>query len=478
MSMKKPDCLKKIKQIHFTGIKGVGMAALACCAQDLKIKITGSDIGEIFITDELLKRRGIKWKTGFSPKNIKNSDLLITTGAHGGFENPEVKEAIEKGIKAVSQAEGLAMFTEGKEIISVCGVGGKTTTASMVAMVLNSLGLEPGFAIGVGRINSLGDPGRYGRGKYFVAEADEYAVSPGRDDRPRFIFQKPRIIVVTNLEHDHPDIYSNLGETKKVFKNFFKTLPQDGLLVACIDNKNIADLIQAGLGVSVQTYGFSPRADWQIEKAVFAPGKTFFNLTYQGIRFENIILSVPGKFNALNAVAAFAVANFLGGDNRRVINGLRQFRGSRRRFELIGEKNGIRLYDDYAHHPVQIRATLKAAKDWFPDSRLVVIFQPHTFTRTKAFFDQFAKAFFDADEVLISDIYASAREKPLPGINSKRLFSEVKKYKRSAFYCPGKEEVLAHLEDNLQGGEIIFTLGAGDIFLWHKEILQVIGNLS
>lgn len=476
--MIKPLALRKIKKIHFIGIKGVGMTALACCAQDLGIKITGSDVEETFVTDDILKKRNIKYHVGFSQKNITNPDLVITTGAHGGLSNPEAQVARQKGIKVISQAEGLALFSQEKETISVCGVGGKTTTASMIATIFGTLGFYPSYAIGVGQIKPLGDPGCFNTGKYFITEADEYAISPGIDWRPRFFFQNPRIIVVTNIEHDHPDVYPNLEATKKTFKQFFQKLPRDGVLIACIDNKNIADLIKSGLGVPIQTYGFSPWADWRIEKISFITGKTFFSLTYQGIKFANIALSVPGRFNALNATAAFAVANFLGGNTRQIITGLEKFLGSQRRFELIEEINGIKLYDDYAHHPTEIRATLKVAREWFPDSKITAIFQPHTFTRTQVLMEEFASSFSDADQVLITNIYSSAREKPISGVNASLLTLATKKNKKETHFCPNKEVLIDYLVKNINPGDLILTLGAGDIFLWHKAILKAIKQSS
>ncbi|MBN1263327.1 MAG: UDP-N-acetylmuramate--L-alanine ligase [Candidatus Pacebacteria bacterium] len=476
--MNKSKVLEKVNEIHFTGIKGVGMTALACCAQDLGMRITGSDVNEIFVTNEVLKRRRIRWQSGFSPENIKKPDLLIATGAHGGLANPEVKTALKKGIRAVTHAEGLAMFAGDQETISVCGVGGKTTTSAMIATVLNNLGLNPSYAIGVAGINPLGDPGKKGKGKYFVAEADEYAVDPGRDNRPRFCFQKPKVVVVTNIEHDHPDIYQNLTQTKKTFRRFFKKIPPDGLLVACIDNKNIANLLSsAKIKAPIQTYGFSPQADWRITRLAFAPGKSFFNLSYRGIEFREIVLSVPGRFNVLNATAAFAVACFCGGSSRLIIKGLAEFGGTRRRFEMIGESGGVKLYDDYAHHPIEIEATLAAAREWFQDKKLVVIFQPHTFTRTQVLMEGFARSFSQADEVIVTDIYASAREKSISGVTSGNLARNISRYKKRTFYCSTKEAACSHLRKNLSGGEIVFTLGAGDIFLWHQDLLKLFKKL-
>lgn len=470
--MKKPAFLKKIKSIHFVGIKGVGMTALACCSQDLDIQVGGSDMEEVFVTDDILKKRNIKWKIGFDKKNLKKRpDLVITTGAHGGLNNIEVLEANRLKVPVLTHAEALGKFMEGKDGISVCGVGGKTTTSSIIATILDQAGKKPSWAIGVAEINPLGPGGRYNGGSEFVAEADEYANSPGLDNRPRFSFQKPKIIVVTNVEYDHPDVYKDISQTKDVFRKFFETLPRNGLLVACADNPNTRETIKSFSG-NVQTYGFSPKADWGIEKTYFGSGQTIFNLFHKGVLIEDIKIQVPGKYNVLNSAAAFAAGTFLGLDAKIIRRGLEKFAGARRRFEYIGEVRRIKLYDDYAYHPSEIKEVLTAAKKWFPQNRIIVIFQPHTFSRTKAFFHEFGKAFLGADMVVVSDIYASSREKDDLGVNSKLLVQEIGKSHRQAFFKPGQDAVIDFLKKQTQSGDIIITLGAGSIFQWHKNILK------
>lgn len=470
--MRRPNFFRKIKHIHLTGIKGVGMTSLACCFQDLGIEISGSDVEEIFVTDKILKKRKISWKVGFTEENLKKKpDLLITTGAHGGLANPEVVKAREMGIPVLTHAQALGRLMEGKEGISVCGVGGKTTTSSIIATVLSEARRKPSYAIGVAEINPLGEGGKYDEGKDFVAEADEYVNSPGIDNRPRFSFQTPRIIVVTNIEYDHPDVYSNLEHTKETFEKFFQKLPADGLLLACADNKNTLEVAKK-FPLVLQTYGFSPLADWQVEKVYFGQGQTIFNLRHRGITIENIRIRVPGSFNVLNSTAAFAVGVFLGIDAETVKKGIERFRGTKRRFEFVGEARGVRIYDDYAHHPTEIRQVIGAAKKWFPEERILVIFQPHTYSRTKALFSEFAQAFTGADMVIITEIYASAREKDDLGINGKMLAQEVSKYHPKVFYQAGEKEVINFLKRNVEKGDIVFTLGAGNLFLWHQNMLK------
>lgn len=448
------------------------MTALACCVQDLGIKTSGSDVEETFVTDEILTKRKIKWSVGFGKEFLKDKpDLVITTGAHGGLNNPQVKVAKKAGIKVLTHAQALGKFMEGKEGIAVCGVGGKTTTSSMIATILDSARRNPSFAIGVGKLNPLGDPGRYAEGGQFITEADEYANSPGIDDRRRFFFQNPKIIVVTNIEYDHPDIYKNLDHTKKTFKKFFERLPNDGLLVACVDNQNTWSTVK-DLKLNLQTYGFSPKADWRIEKTFLGQEQTIFSLSYKGAIIDQIKIKVPGRFNILNATAAFAVGMFLGLDAKVIKKGLANFAGTKRRFEFIGEVRRIRVYDDYAHHPEEIKATLAAARKWLPGRRIIAIFQPHTYSRTKALFSEFARSFSLAKLVIITDVYASAREKDDLGMSGRLLAEETAKHHPKAIYKSGEKEVVEFLQKETKEGDVVLTMGAGDIFLWHKNILK------
>lgn len=472
--MKKPAFLKGVKRIHFTGLKGVGMTALACCARDLKIKVGGSDVAEVFVTDKVLKQQKIPWKIGFSADHLRpRPDLVITTGAHGGLSNPEVLAAGEQKIPVLTQGQALGKLMEGKEGIAVCGVGGKSTIAAMMATVLSFGRRYPSYAVGVATINPLGPGGKYDKGREFVAEADEYANSPGVDNRPKFSFQKPKMIVATNIEYDHPDIYRDFNQTKKIFADFLADLPKDGLLVACADNQNTWETVR-GLGPNLQTYGFSSRADWQISKSFFGQGQTIFSLAYQGVIIDEIRIKVPGRFNILNATAVFAVATWLGLDAKTIKMGLLHFGGTRRRFEFIGEVNQIKLYDDYGHHPHEIKEVLLAAKKWFPQNRLLVIFQPHTYSRTKALFHDFAQAFNLADWVAVADIYSSARETETLGINSALLVQEIQKYHPKAVYQPNETQVVDFVARQTLPGDIVLTLGAGSIFQWHQSILKAL----
>lgn len=432
------------KHIHFTGIKGVGLTALALCAQDMGVKVTGSDIDEEFVTDEILKKRGITWSIGFSKENLEpKPDLVVTTGAHGGLANPEVAAAGDMGILVMTHEEALAAITEGKETIAVCGVGGKSTTAAMLATIFDVAGLGPSFAIGVGNIPSLGAPGRYYKGKslpagrqVFVVEADEYAVSPGIDNTAKFLYFNPKVIVVTNIEYDHPDVYPTLEDTKKAFRKFFEKVPTNGLLVVNENNQNAMD----------------------VAKSVSIPMQTYVE--------GNFELSVPGEFNQLNASAAAAVARFYNIDEGKIKEGLKKFTGTRRRFENMGEKNGVQFIDDYAHMPGEIKVTLQAARELYPDRRIIAIFQPHTYSRTKALFREFAQSFESADVAVIMDIYASARESEDSSVSGKKLALEI----RNGVYVGNNDSILKWVNENVRKGDVVLTMGAGNIFRIYKML--------
>lgn len=468
---------KRPKGVYFVGIKGVAMTALAIVAKEMGIKVYGSDVEEEFVTDKVLKRNKIDWQVGFKKGNIeslkKKPDLVVVTGAWGGMTNPEAVAAKKMGLKVVMHGKALGIFMERHHGISVVGSHGKTTTAAMVAAILSKSGLDPSFAIGCGDIPALGNPGHAGKGECFVAEGDEYITCPLTDRTPRFMWQDPKIAVFTNIEYDHPDAFPNLEAVKQAFLNFAQRIPNDGLLVAGIDNENLRQILPK-INSQVLTFGRTPMADFQITKVSFGERRTWFWVKHEDINLGEFTLRVPGVHNAMNAVAAAVVGFHLGISWGKIKQGLRVFSGTKRRFETIGQVDDILLYDDYAHHPTQIAATLKAARDWFPKRRIICIFQPHTFSRTKSLFYEFAKCFKDADIVIIVDIYSSAREKDDLGISSKLLVNEAKTYHKNIFYLGKKDEVMGWLRRNIRPKDLVFTMGAGDIFSWHKEILEAL----
>lgn len=464
--------LKKIKTIHFTGIKGVGMTSLALCAADLGKKISGSDIAEVFPTSQILIKRKIKIQTGFSPSHLpKNCDLVIYTGAHDGQDNPQVQAALKLKIPVMSHAQALALFCKGKKILATAGVGGKSSTAAMLATILTAAGYPVGFAVGVGNISALNTPGRMRKNdQYIVVEADEYVTDPLHNLTPRFHYLIPYLAIITNLEHDHPDVYRNLDQ---IFSSFRKFIRQAQVTIINIDNLHNRQFIKT-IDKPVITYGFSPQADWQIKTTHIADQKQFVSLKYQNMLWPDLILNVPGDHNAYNALAAVAAAHHLGISQPQIYLGLKKHMGTNRRFEQIATVRGIDLYDDYAHHPIEIKALLKAAKAWLPKRRLIIIFQSHTYSRTKSLLKEFSQSFTLADTVIINDIFASARETDNLGLTGRSFTQSIKQFHPQTVYCPDKSATLAYLQEIISKGDVIFTVGAGDNWLWHNDIVKLL----
>lgn len=427
--------------IHLVGIKGVAMTSLALCLQDAGKNVTGSDVVQDFVTEKILKERRFHIFHGFSPDHVtKDIDLVVYTGAHNGSYNLEVEAAHALGIPTMSHAEALGNLIANKKVISVCGTGGKSTTSAMIAWILEKAGMKPSFAIGVGNIPNFGVSGRFVKdSEWFVAEADEYAVDPTGDLRPRFIYQHPEIIVCTNLNYDHPDIYKDFESMKQVFLNFFNSLPDDGTLVANINvpfPKTKAHMIQV------------------------------HHLD------EMIHLRIPGDFNKMNATMASEVTKKIGIDTTIALDALSEFKGTMRRFEYKGKVNRADWYDDYAHTPDEIQPTLKALKEWCPGKKIIALFQPHTFSRTRALFDGFSQCFTDADEIILLDIFPSAREQSDPTVSSDLLVEAIAAQNEKKIVKNMKtiEHAAVYMSSNASKDNVVITLGAGDVYKIYDHI--------
>ncbi|OGY22025.1 MAG: UDP-N-acetylmuramate--L-alanine ligase [Candidatus Chisholmbacteria bacterium RIFCSPLOWO2_01_FULL_49_14] len=457
--------LNHLKHLHFSGIKGVGMTALALYAQDRGCLVTGSDVPEAFVSQEILVKRKIPLSLGFDASQVaEKTQALIYSGAFP--ENPQIDKARSLNIPALSYGQALGDLTQDKRVVATSGVGGKSTTAAMIAAILEEAKLHPSFVVGVGNIPDLGVPGKYSaQGKIAVVEADEYAADPQHDATAKFLYLNPELIVITNIEYDHPDVYANLDETLIAYEKFVQKLTDNGILLVNLDNPNIQTLltrVSQSLRDRVVSYGFSPQAQWQIGQFRQLQGKTQFEISIKGVRL-GMELSLPGRFNALNATASIAAATHLGVSQSRSIDALKKFSGTQRRFQRLGSVNGVEVWDDYAHHPSQILSTLTAAKSWFGNKRFIAVFQPHTYSRTKALFSDFAKALSLAEQTVITDIYASAREKRDDSISGELLARETKQYNRNTAFVT-RRALLSYLKDSTKPGDVVMSLGAGDIY--------------
>jgi len=469
----------KIKRIHFVGVKGVGMSPLAIIAKEAGMDVSGSDVDQVFITDEELIKAGIIPQVGFDPARVEGVDLVITTSAHGGRENPEVKKAIEKGIEVLSQGEALGKFADGqifgKKFAQICIAGshGKTTTTAMIATMLSQSRLDPSFAIGTGVIPSLGASGHFGRGKYFVSEADEYFADPLNNKTPKFLFFNPKIAVVTNIDFDHPDIYPTIEDLNKAFIEFTKKITADGVLVVCGDGELNRNFLKR-VSVRRVTFGFSPSNDYVLERVTTNPDKTFFWVKSHGALVGEFSLKIFGEQNALNALSAVVVGFELGLSTEQIKKGLSAFSGTKRRSELVGQmENGALLYDDYAHHPTEIKETLSSFRKAFPKHKIITVFQPHMYSRTKILFNDFASSFGDTDLAIIPEIFPSFREEPDPNFSSSLLAQEIKKHSKEAIYFPTLPDVVKYLaSQKFDKNTIVLTMGAGDVYQISKELVS------
>jgi UDP-N-acetylmuramate--alanine ligase len=456
------------KHYYLVGIKGVAMTSLAQLLLDAGKNVSGSDVPEAFVTEKILSRLPVQIDTTFEKNIPEETECVIYTAAHQGKFHPQVKQAQEKNIPVYSHAEALSFFFNEKKGIAVCGVGGKSTVSAMISWILEKTGNTPSFSVGVGDVIGLHKTGQWHKdSQYFVAEADEYVTDPaaiqqGETAVPRFSYLQPFITVCTHLEFDHPDVYRDENHTFSTFNTFFSQIKTDGTLII---NENDSDKVTAHQ--TIKTFGSSNKADLQyfFNETESKEGVTKGSFIYQEKQYE-VILQVPGVYNLENAAAAVLASLSAGVTIEDSIAALASFRSTSRRFEKIGEWNGVPLYDDYAHHPSEIEAVLAALKNWYQDSRKVVAFQPHTYSRTKSLFNQFVTSFKDADVVLLLDIFASAREAADPTITTTQLVEAVKRAfpDKDVRHVTTPESLAMLCKDFLEESDVLLTIGAGDIY--------------
>lgn len=470
--MKNIYSLFDAKQVHLVGIKGVAMTALAQLLVDLGKTVTGSDVEEAFVTEEILQKLGIQMYVGFSPEHLHAStDYVVFSGAHNGSKNTEVLAAKGKKIPAISHAEALGQLMQGKIGISVCGVGGKSTVTAMIAWILEFAGMKPSYAIGVGQAFNLGRTGKYvEESDLMVVEADEYATDPLVDHTPRFMFQTPTVIVCTNLEYDHPDIFNSIEDVKQAYLKFFQKLPDNGTLVINGGNAELENLAtQLNKEIAIVDISSTISNSWHYGTYSAEKGKTSVQFLAQGMKYT-LDLIVPGKFNALNALYATAAAFAVGVPIETSLKALKQFTNTMRRFEDKGIKNGVQYYDDYAHHPIEIEATLTALREWYPKNRVIAAFQSHTYSRTKILLNEFAHAFTQADKVVLIDIFPSAREVFDSTISSDVLAEKIGETGKHAKNLKTIQGVKVYIQKTAKPGDVVITLGAGDLYHIHELI--------
>lgn len=459
-----------VRNVYFVGIKGVAMAALAIYCKEKGMKVGGCDTEEEFPTDSELAKAKISVDSGFDPQVLpQKTDLVIYTGAHGGRDNSVVVRAREIGIETLPHGQALGKFMEEKKQIVVAGSHGKTTTAAMIATILKESGKDPSYAIGCGSLTSGVAAGHFGKGNLFVAEGDEYVTDPEHDATPRFLWTTPEILVVSNIDFDHPDVFSDLASVQEAFQKLQKQQVGQKLTIVNIDDAASAPLL---VGEHVVTYGFSPRADFHITHVGVGRERMFFTVEQKGVGLGEFSLKVPGRHNVTNATAAIIACQLAGLGIEEIRKGLLGFLGTKRRFEKLGEIHGATYYDDYAHHPAEIKATLGAAREWYPDRRIIAVFQPHTYSRTRALLSDFARSFQHATMVVLTDIYASSRESDTLGLTGKTLVEETLTHHQDVLYGKSFLDVQKILEREIEPNDIVIFMGAGDIYTWGRTLVH------
>jgi UDP-N-acetylmuramate--alanine ligase len=451
--------LKKY-HIHFVGIGGIGMSGIAELLLNLGYKVSGSDLKTSDITDRLKALGGIIF-VGHRADQITGADVVVISSAVG-HDNPEVMAAEHASVPVIPRAEMLAELMRLKYSVAIAGAHGKTTTTSIVASVLAEGGLDPTVVIG-GKLKGIGSNAVLGEGDFIVAEADE---SDGS-----FLKFSPAIAVVTNIDREHLDFYRDLDAIKTVFLNFIDRIPFYGLAILCLDNESIQDLIPE-IKKRYCTYGMSSQADFQIRDVKFKKRQSRFSVYKQGQKLGRITLNLPGIHNVYNATASIAVGIELDIPFDAIKNALENLEGVQRRLEIKGEVNGITVVDDYGHHPTEIKTTLQAIEKCWPDNRKVVVFQPHRYSRTQALFDDFTRSFYQSDILLVLPIYA-AGEKKIEGVTGRSLCEGIQAHGHKEVYCADKmKNAVDHLKENLRPGDVLLTLGAGDVWKIGMKILK------
>ncbi len=435
------------KKIHFIGIGGSGMSGLARIALADGIAVSGSDAKDSTVL-AALEALGATIFKSHAAENIDDVDIVIYSTAIGP-SNPEIVRALERSIPIITRASALALLMHGNVSVAVAGTHGKTTTSSMATVAFQSCGLDPSFAIG-GTLTASGSNAHRGTGRYFIAEADE---SDGS-----FVAYHPHAAIVTNIEHDHVDFFATSDEVTQVFRDFSATIAADGFLIYCADDPGSRQLGESVTHCRTFSYGTASDADLKIDNIeLFAQGSRA-RAIWRGTVVGQIELQVPGHHNLLNAAGTLALGLAFELSPSALISGLHSFRGAGRRFELKATVNGVRVIDDYGHHPTEISVTLAAARRYADVGRVLVIFQPHRYSRTQAFLSEFAVALDKADDVTLLEIYA-ASEKPIPGISAE-LIAEKMEHGR---FLPNFADAVERIVSIAAPGDVILTLGAGDV---------------
>ncbi len=455
--------LSEYRKVHCIGIGGIGLSAVAEIFMSRGFEVSGSDMRESDITEKLMEQ-GARIFLGHRAKNVEDVDLVVYTVAVGD-DNPELSRARELGIPTITRAQALgALMGEYEKSIAISGTHGKTTTTSMVSLILKNAQKEPTILVG-GNLEEIGGNCYVGGRDYFVTEACEY--------RDSFLELSPNIEIILNIDSDHLDYFKDVEHIARSFEKFARLVPEDGVIIAYDANAFVHQAIE-GLP-NIISFGFSASSDYYASNIGFnTDGMPHFQVNHGGEELCTITLSVPGEHNILNALAAFACCHILGVEVSSIVKTLENYHGTHRRFDILGRTStDVKIIDDYAHHPTEIKATLAAIKNMKHET-LWCLFQPHTYTRTMALMDEFGEAFDNADEIVLAEIYA-AREKNIYKISSKTLMEKILEHDETkhVFYIEDFEDIASFVYEKAGPGDLVLTMGAGDIYKVGEMILEM-----
>jgi len=453
---------QKYYHIHFVGIGGIGMSGIAELLINLGYKVSGSDLKLSQITRRLEKKGGIIFQ-GHAKEQVKNANVVVTSTAIAKG-NPEVVQAKKLSIPIIPRAEMLAELMRIKYSIAISGAHGKTSTTSMISQILNTAGLDPTVIIG-GLLKGLDTNALHGKGDFIVAEADE---SDGS-----FLKYSPAIAAVTNIDLEHLDFYKDIEDIKDKFVQFINSVPFYGLAILCLDNEHIQNILPR-IKVRYTTFGMTAQSDLQAKEISFNGSKSYFKVFHHEKLLGDINLNIAGKHNISNALAAIATSLELNIKFKTIKKALESIEGVKRRLEIKGEKKRILVMDDYGHHPTEIMATLAAIRESYKEKRLIVVFQPHRYTRTKGLFHEFTRSFYQSDILIVLPIYA-ASEQEIKGVNSRQLCRGIQEHgHKDVSYAPDFTQALSMITHKAKKNDIVLTLGAGDIYTLGENLLEIL----
>lgn len=457
---------RRVNKVHFVGIGGIGMSGIAELLLNLDFKVSGSDLNDSDIIKNL-KSQGAKISNKHHINNIKNCEVVVYSSAVAN-DNVELIEAVKRKIPIIKRAEMLGELVALKQTsIAIGGTHGKTSTSSMVGALLSESKLDPTLIVG-GLVKNLDTNSKLGNGDLIVVEADEYDKS--------FLQIKPTIAIITNIEKEHMDCYKNLDDLKSSFIQFANSVPFYGALIACIDSPEVQKMLHL-VKRPITTYGLSLQAEISAKNIKYHGENTSYSLYKNNKKIAIVSLNVPGEHNVLNSLAAAAIGFEMGLNIESIIKGLKSYGGVRRRFEIKGIKNDIMVVDDYAHHPTEVSATLQAARDGW-GRRIIAVFQPHLYSRTKDFHKKFAVAFMNSDILVITDIYP-ARELPIKGVNGELVYNSARSIgHKNVHYVPNIENIKECLDGLVKSNDMIITIGAGTIWRYGQAYFEHLKNIK